>query len=125
MVKRDVEVNKDDAIESEKDKKSVRMPLMRNRRAIRMLHGSIGKLSPLSVTDAANYDEQKNKGWVKPLFSSIVYRLPVSSELWELLSFIAIIAIENVEIFLTIRSDREMKCDFRISKRRSSCCYCW
>jgi len=88
MVKRDVEANlaswsKDDAIEEDekKDKESVQMPrLVRNRRAIRMLHGSIGKLSPLSVTDAANYDEQKNKGWVKPLFSSIVYRLPVSSE---------------------------------------------
>jgi len=89
MVKRDVETklafsSKDDAIETDerKDKESVRMPLTRNRRAIRMFHGSIGKLSPLSVTDAANYDEQKNKGWVKPLFSSIVYRLPVSSELF-------------------------------------------
>lgn len=35
--------------------------------------------SPLAVTDAANYNEAENKYWVKPLFSSIVYRLPVSN----------------------------------------------
>lgn len=37
---------------------------------------SVGQ-SPLGVRYAANYDEKKNVGWVKPMFSSIVYRLPV------------------------------------------------
>lgn len=66
--------------EEENDERNVDTPLARSRRSIRMLHGSIGQnqLSPLSVTYAANYDEKENKGWVKPLFSSIVYRLPVS-----------------------------------------------
>ena len=39
---------------------------------------SVGQ-SPLSVSYAANYEEKEHKGWVKPIFSSIVYRLPVSS----------------------------------------------
>ncbi|KAL2723687.1 major facilitator superfamily domain-containing protein 6-like isoform X1 [Vespula maculifrons] len=46
--------------------------LVRNKRNVRSSAGQ----SPLAVTYAANYNEKENKGWVKPLFSSIVYRLP-------------------------------------------------
>lgn len=34
--------------------------------------------SPVSVSYAINYKEKEHRGWVKPVFSSIVYRLPVS-----------------------------------------------
>jgi len=89
MVKRDVAerrqtfLDENDTIKidnnEEESEKNVDMSLVRNRRSIRMLHSPTGpNLSPLSVTYAANYDEKKNKEWVKPLFSSIVYRLPVS-----------------------------------------------
>lgn len=92
MVKRDVEkklsflnendINIDD--NEEETGRSMDMPLMRNRRSVRMLHGPAfaqNQLSPLSITYAENYNEEENKGWVKPLFSSIVYRLPVSYKL--------------------------------------------
>lgn len=46
---------------------------VRNKRNVRNSAGQ----SPLAVSYAANYNEKENKGWVKPLFSSIVYRLPV------------------------------------------------
>lgn len=92
MVKRDVgkklsllnenDINIDD--NEEETGRSMNMPLVRNRRSVRMLHGPAfaqNQLSPSSVTYAENYDEDKNKEWVKPLFSSIVYRLPVSYKL--------------------------------------------
>lgn len=50
---------------------------IRRRRYIRNPQINIGQ-SPLSVRFAKNYNEKENKDWVKPLFSSIVYRLPVS-----------------------------------------------
>ena len=53
---------------------AVDVPLVRSKRYVWVPHS--GK-SPHSVSYAANYNEQENKGWVKPLFSSIVYRLPV------------------------------------------------
>lgn len=89
MVKRDVGrretfSDEDDMIDKiddseEENERNMDIPLMRSRRSIRTFHGPAGpKLSPLSVTYAANYNEKENKEWVKPLFSSIVYRLPVS-----------------------------------------------
>lgn len=90
MVKRDVEKKlsllseNDIKIDEEETRRSMDMPLMRNRRSVRMLHSSMfgqNQLSPLSITYAKNYNEKENKGWVKPLFSSIVYRLPVSYKL--------------------------------------------
>lgn len=90
MVKRDMEkkqtfLDKDDMIKindnEEENERNMDM-LVRNRRSIRMLHGPLGPnhLSPLSVTYADNYNAEENKEWVKPLFSSIVYRLPVGYE---------------------------------------------
>lgn len=92
MVKRDVEkklsfLNENDIKiddNEEETERNMDMPLMRSRRSIRTLHGPLfgqNQLSPLSITYAANYNEKENKGWVKPLFSSIVYRLPVSYKL--------------------------------------------
>lgn len=87
MVKRDVEkqifLDEDNMIKiddnEEENESNMDVPLVRSRRSIRMFHGSFGpQLSPLSVTYADNYNAQENKEWVKPLFSSIVYRLPVS-----------------------------------------------
>lgn len=60
--------------EDQDDEEDVEAPLVRRKRYIRVPHS--GK-SPHSVAYAANYNEQENKGWVKPLYSSIVYRLPV------------------------------------------------
>jgi len=88
MVKRDAEkkpmfLEDGDMIKieynEEQNGKNADVPLTRSRRSIRTFYNPIGsQLSPLSVTYAANYNEKENKGWVKPLFSSIVYRLPVS-----------------------------------------------
>lgn len=50
---------------------------VRQRRNAKLPYPS-SALSPLPVTYAINYNEKENKGWVKPLFSSIVYRLSVS-----------------------------------------------
>lgn len=88
MVKRDVEkkpifVEEGDMIKieygEEENERNANVPLTRSRRSIRTFYNPIGnQLSPLPVTYAANYNDKENKGWVKPLFSSIVYRLPVS-----------------------------------------------
>lgn len=59
---------------NENNDKDVQMPLVRTKRYVIVPHS--GK-SPHSVSNAANYNEEENKGWVKPLYSSIVYRLPV------------------------------------------------
>lgn len=53
---------------------NVEVPVVRTKRYVRMHHSG---QSPHTVVYAVNYDERENKGWVKPLFSSIVYRLPV------------------------------------------------
>lgn len=50
--------------------------LKRPRRNARNIVITTGQ-SPLSVSFASNYKESKHKEWVKPQFSSIVYRLPV------------------------------------------------
>lgn len=70
------EVEEEEVNESEDqdDGENVEVPLVRRKRYIRVPHS--GK-SPHSVAYAANYNERENKGWVKPLYSSIVYRLPV------------------------------------------------
>ncbi|XP_012532666.1 major facilitator superfamily domain-containing protein 6 isoform X2 [Monomorium pharaonis] len=85
MVKREAEGKRmfleDDEIDKlddeEENERNEDMPLVRNRRSLRSCHGPFGsnQLSPLSVTCATNYNDKENKDWVKPLFSSIVYRL--------------------------------------------------
>ena len=78
-----LEYDEDEDIEEEDYEKddeliaeAMEMPHVRKRRSARSIHPSLGQ-SPLAVTFAANYDETKNKGWVKPQFSSIVYRATV------------------------------------------------
>ncbi|XP_020288073.1 major facilitator superfamily domain-containing protein 6 isoform X2 [Pseudomyrmex gracilis] len=93
MVKREVDVPFETwKIENSEEEhgRNVNAPLFRNRRSVRMYHvGS--QLSPLSVTYAANYNEEHNKGWVKPLFSSIVYRLPDIQKTFFLLLLLVIV----------------------------------
>ncbi|KOC63661.1 Major facilitator superfamily domain-containing protein 6 [Habropoda laboriosa] len=60
MVKRDVR---------DEDLNTPRKPPVK--RYVRIPHSG---QSPHSVSYAANYNEKENRGWVKPLFSSIVYR---------------------------------------------------
>lgn len=95
MVRRDVEQNlnkltfseKDDMVKiddvEKEDESNADNSFVRIRRNIKTFHGFGGpnQLSPLSVTYAVNYDTKDHKGWVKPLFSSIIYRLPVNYNL--------------------------------------------
>lgn len=85
IVKRDVDNRKifqdeDNIIKiddsDEENERNMNVPLIRSRRSLYMF--SPNHLSPMAVTNAENYDPKENKEWVKPLFSSIVYRLPVS-----------------------------------------------
>lgn len=69
---RKMSLNEDE--EEENDKNEMEPPLVRSKRYVRIPHSG---QSPHAVSYALNYNEQENKGWVKPLFSSIVYRLPV------------------------------------------------
>ncbi|XP_012281438.1 major facilitator superfamily domain-containing protein 6 [Orussus abietinus] len=62
----------------------------RSRRSAKMPHPSAGQ-SPLAVTYAANYNEKEHKGWVKPLFSSIVYRLPDIQKTFFLLLLLVVV----------------------------------
>ncbi|XP_025155037.1 major facilitator superfamily domain-containing protein 6 isoform X2 [Harpegnathos saltator] len=108
MVKRDTErkltsleeeEEEDDAVQfddndKEEDQENANMFFTRNRRnANAVVHGPIGEypLSPLSVTYAENYDAKENKGWVKPIFSSIVYRLPDIQKTFFLLLLLVIV----------------------------------
>ncbi|KMQ92798.1 major facilitator superfamily domain-containing protein 6-like isoform x1 protein [Lasius niger] len=101
MVKRDVEnkltlLNENDITlddDEEETEKSMDISLMRSRRSIRTFHSFMGQnqLSPLSITYAANYNEKENKGWVKPLFSSIVYRLPDIQKTFFLLLLLVVV----------------------------------
>ncbi|KAI4488195.1 hypothetical protein M0804_005043 [Polistes exclamans] len=83
MEEREFEEREEDKIEE----MSVDTPLTRNKRNVRTSAGQ----SPLAVTYAANYDEKENKGWVKPLFSSIVYRLPDIHKTFFLLLLLVIV----------------------------------
>ncbi|KAJ8683655.1 hypothetical protein QAD02_019447 [Eretmocerus hayati] len=58
------------------DMEDVNRPYKRIRRAIRRLPPGPGEKSPVSVAYAENYNPVENRNWVKPKFSSIVYRLP-------------------------------------------------
>ncbi|KAL6257414.1 hypothetical protein P5V15_010986 [Pogonomyrmex californicus] len=99
MVKRNIEkkltlLEKDDMIDDEDEyERNIDMSLVRNRRSIRTFHGPFGlnQLSPLSVTYATNYNERENKEWVKPLFSSIVYRLPDIQKTFFLLLLLVVV----------------------------------
>lgn len=70
---RKMSLNEDEEEENESEEE-VEPPMVRTKRYVRIPHSG---QSPHTVSYAANYNEQENKGWVKPLFSSIVYRLPV------------------------------------------------
>ncbi|XP_076165616.1 major facilitator superfamily domain-containing protein 6 jef isoform X2 [Ptiloglossa arizonensis] len=79
------ESNEDDAEDDEED---IDVPLIRTRRYVRIPHSG---QSPHPVSYAANYNERENKGWVKPLFSSIVYRLPDIQKTFLLLLLLVIV----------------------------------
>ncbi|XP_033300445.1 major facilitator superfamily domain-containing protein 6 isoform X2 [Bombus bifarius] len=72
----------------ENNDEDVQMPLVRTKRYVNVPHS--GK-SPHSVSNAANYNEEENKGWVKPLYSSIVYRLPDIQKTFFLLLLLVIV----------------------------------
>ena len=58
--------------DEEKNKRFVRI-----RRSVNKYPRASAGQSPLSVNYANNYDAVQQKSWVKPMFSSIVYNLPV------------------------------------------------
>uniref|UniRef100_A0ABD2W548 Major facilitator superfamily associated domain-containing protein n=1 Tax=Trichogramma kaykai TaxID=54128 RepID=A0ABD2W548_9HYME len=62
----------------------------RKTRSIKLQFYSNGQ-SPMSVRYAANYDEKVHKGWVKPIFSSIVYKLPDIQKTFFLLLLLVIV----------------------------------
>ncbi|XP_024886144.1 major facilitator superfamily domain-containing protein 6 isoform X1 [Temnothorax curvispinosus] len=90
MVKRDVNKRQtfSDEGDNEKENKRNMDILIRSRRSLRS-HG--GELSPQSVSNALNYNERENKEWVKPLFSSIVYRLPDIQKTFFLLLLLVVV----------------------------------
>lgn len=52
---------------------------------------SVGRSSPLPVTDALNYNPEANDNWVTPLHSSIVYRTPDIQKTFFLLLLLVVI----------------------------------
>ncbi|XP_011496163.1 PREDICTED: major facilitator superfamily domain-containing protein 6 [Ceratosolen solmsi marchali] len=62
----------------------------RHRRSIKILSSSPGQ-SPISVSYAVNYNNSDHKGWVKPIFSSIVYRLPDIQKTFFLLLLLVVV----------------------------------
>ncbi|XP_016909766.2 major facilitator superfamily domain-containing protein 6 isoform X1 [Apis cerana] len=83
---RKMSLNEDE--EEENDMEEMEPPLVRTKRYVRIPHSG---QSPHTVSYAANYNEQENKGWVKPLFSSIVYRLPDIQKTFFLLLLLVIV----------------------------------
>lgn len=75
-IEEEEEEDDDDEMDEDSDEEELDVPLIRRRRSLRFPHLPLGR-SPLPVNFAVNYDEKENKDWVKPQFSSIVYRLPV------------------------------------------------
>lgn len=69
----DIEVEE---FEDDADVEEVDAPLIRKRRSMKFVYQSHGK-SPISVKNARNYNPKENSDWVKPAFSTIVYRLGV------------------------------------------------
>ncbi|CAG5075334.1 Similar to MFSD6: Major facilitator superfamily domain-containing protein 6 (Homo sapiens) [Cotesia congregata] len=80
----------DDELDEDSDEEEVDVPLIRRRRSIRFPHLPLGR-SPLPVNFAVNYEEKENKDWVKPQFSSIVYRLPDIQKTFFLLLLLVIV----------------------------------
>ncbi|KAK0158487.1 hypothetical protein PV328_009484 [Microctonus aethiopoides] len=70
----EVEEIEEDESDEDTDEEEIDVPLVRKRRSVRVAHLPLGR-SPLPVTFADNYNPETNKDWVKPQFSSIVYRL--------------------------------------------------
>ncbi|XP_017889628.1 major facilitator superfamily domain-containing protein 6 isoform X2 [Ceratina calcarata] len=73
---------------NDNEEEIIDMPLIRTKRYVRVPHSGV---SPHSVSYAANYNEKENRGWVKPLFSSIVYRLPDIQKTFFLLLLLVIV----------------------------------
>ncbi|KAG8040362.1 hypothetical protein G9C98_000933 [Cotesia typhae] len=80
----------DDELDEDSDEEEVDVPLIRRRRSLRFPHLPLGR-SPLPINFAVNYDEKENKDWVKPQFSSIVYRLPDIQKTFFLLLLLVIV----------------------------------
>ncbi|XP_014233378.1 major facilitator superfamily domain-containing protein 6 isoform X2 [Trichogramma pretiosum] len=76
--------------ETSKDTKGSNKNIHRKTRSIKLQFYSNGQ-SPMSVRYAANYDEKVHKGWVKPIFSSIVYKLPDIQKTFFLLLLLVIV----------------------------------
>lgn len=72
----DSEENDEELKEEEEEELSQRF--VRQRRSVNKYPRASAGQSPLSVDYAANYNGNKDRSLVKPLFSSIVYSLPVS-----------------------------------------------
>ncbi|XP_034936682.1 major facilitator superfamily domain-containing protein 6 isoform X2 [Chelonus insularis] len=82
----------DDEFEDDSDEEEIDVPLIRTRRSSPYAHPSPAEhKSPIPVTFAINYDEVKNKDWVKPQFSSIVYRLSDIQKTFFLLLLLVIV----------------------------------
>ncbi|XP_076632024.1 major facilitator superfamily domain-containing protein 6 jef isoform X2 [Colletes latitarsis] len=79
--------SKKDETEAEEEE-NIEVPLLRTRRYVRVPHSG---QSPHTVSYAANYNERENKEWVKPLFSSIVYRLPDIQKTFFLLLLLVVV----------------------------------
>ena len=67
----------DEELEDEEEEKANKR-FVRKRRSVKKYPRASAGQSPLAVDYAENYDSNKDKSLVKPLFSSIVYSLPVS-----------------------------------------------
>ncbi|XP_063979164.1 major facilitator superfamily domain-containing protein 6 isoform X2 [Diachasmimorpha longicaudata] len=68
----DIEIEE---FEDDADVEEVDVPLIRKRRSMKFVYPNHHGKSPVSVRNAKNYDPKENSDWVKPAFSSIVYRL--------------------------------------------------
>ncbi|XP_076651289.1 major facilitator superfamily domain-containing protein 6 jef isoform X2 [Halictus rubicundus] len=87
----------EDELKDDQDEEDVEVPMARTRRRDKTLSRTKryirmhSRQSPHTVSYAANYDANENRGWVKPLFSSIVYRLPDIQKTFFLLLLLVIV----------------------------------
>ncbi|XP_076295280.1 major facilitator superfamily domain-containing protein 6 jef isoform X2 [Lasioglossum baleicum] len=90
-------VEDEDELNDDQDEEDVEAPVVMPRREDKTLSRAKryirihSRQSPHTVSYAANYDAAENKGWVKPLFSSIVYRLPDIQKTFFLLLLLVIV----------------------------------
>ncbi|XP_033341634.1 major facilitator superfamily domain-containing protein 6 jef isoform X1 [Megalopta genalis] len=93
-----LEDEEEDEVNDDKDEEDVEVPVARTKRSANTLNRSKryarmphSRQNPHTVADAANYDATENKGWVKPVFSSIVYRLSDIQKTFFLLLLLVIV----------------------------------